>query len=85
MERKQISRDDVEDVHEISFKLLHLIDEITGDLDPDIALSCILTTTANLIFSRANGISQALFYKNVFGAICDDIATRLKKDKEKDL
>jgi hypothetical protein len=84
MEKRQVSQDDIQDVIEMSNKIIDHIEEITQDVETDIAISCIMTTTANFIFQKSNSISQGLFYKRVFSAIMDQMADSLKKLHEKD-
>lgn len=69
MDDMQTSKDDLDDVQQLSGMLRSEINRILDDNDTDIATSSIITAMINSLLSYCDTVGQIMFYRDIINAL----------------
>lgn len=78
MLKKQVSKDDVQDVQEMTRKLEEAISLVLSDNDMDLAVSALMSATLNCIFGQCETMQEVEHYRNVIIKITNLAADNIK-------
>jgi len=78
MRNKQVSKDDLLDVQEMTRRLEEAMSLILQDNDMDLAVSALMSSTINCIFGQCSTIQEIEHYRNVFIKIMNSAADSIK-------
>ena len=70
---KQISRDDLEDIKELTMELENTISEILEDNEHDVSMSALMGAMINTVMHRCNKLREVVTYRNAFVNIFDSV------------
>lgn len=71
MQRKEVSKDDVQDVTEMTRKLEDAIGFILSDNEMELAVSALMSATINTIFGQCESLNEVYHYRSVVIKVMD--------------
>ena len=65
MQHKQVSKDDLQDVHEMTKKLEDAMSLILLDNDMDLAVSALMSATINCMLGQCETMQDVKYYRDI--------------------
>jgi hypothetical protein len=78
MDDLPVSRDDLQDVLEMTQKLENYIGRMFRDNEVNLAMSALMSSTVNCVIAQCRTLDEAIFYRNLFMQILDSTIRSIK-------